>query len=92
MSQRRNSWERATLSPRRTEHPQRVKGKFRLVAATFQLWKRSRLQVPSASHVVDNAREPNQGYRERPAVREMRLQDALFLHRTGQTGLRASRL
>jgi hypothetical protein len=39
-----------------------------------------------------NGKEPNQGSRQRTSVRKMRLENALFLHRTGQAGLRASRL
>jgi hypothetical protein len=60
-----------------------VRGKFWLVATIFQLWNRSWRGVAIHSW-VDNAREP-----ERPAVREMRLQDALFLHGAGEAGLRA---
>ena len=40
----------------------------------------------------EHAREPNQGSRQSPAVREMRRQDALFLHRAGQAGLRTPRV
>jgi hypothetical protein len=54
----------------RDKHPQRVKGKFWLVATTFQLWNRSQRCVPIHSW-VDDAKEP-----ERPVVREMRLRDA----------------
>ena len=38
------------------------------------------------------AKERSQGSRPRASLREMRLQDALFLHRTGEAGLRPSRL
>jgi hypothetical protein len=68
------------------KHLQRVRGKFWLVATTFRLWNRAWLGVPIHSW-VDNAREPR-----RPAVREMRLQDALFLHGAGEAGICAPRL
>jgi hypothetical protein len=72
---------------------QAVKSKLWLVAATFQRWK---LSLQSASNRCDAGSEytkhRSQGPRHRPALRKMRLQNALRLHRTGQTRLRTSRL
>jgi hypothetical protein len=44
--------------------------------------------------IDQNARppEPTQGLGQRPGLRKMRFQDALFLHRTARAGLRAPRL
>ena len=51
-------------------------------------------RATSANHAVDNAKEQCQGSRQRSKVREVRIQDALFLHRarTGAARLRASHL
>jgi hypothetical protein len=75
-----------------TQGVQPVNSKLWLVAATLRWWNRSLERATPDDAGSEYAKHRSQGPRRRPAVRKMRLQNALLMHRTGQAGLCTSRL